>query len=370
MKLIITGGGTAGHINPGIAIARHIREKYPQAEVLFIGTEKGLEKDLVPKEGFKITFIKARGFNRKLSFDIVLTTLDMAAGYIEAKKIIKTFKPDVVVGTGGYVCLPALLAAVRLKVPTLIHESNAFPGITNRLLGKLVDAVAISFKESEKNFKGAKRIILTGNPVRPEILSMSKNEVRADEAADPQPALVLIFGGSRGAERINKAVIDMIALNGGKLPYNLIVSTGQVKFDTVVKSLEEKDFPIQNLENIKIVPYIFDMAQTIADADLVVSRAGAVTISEITAVGIPSILIPFPFATENHQEYNARSLEKQGAAIVILEKDLSPDILNQQIMSLINNREQMNRMAKNAKKMGVVDAVEKIGAIIEELIKK
>lgn len=367
MRIIIAGGGTAGHINPGIAIAKYIESKKPDSDILFLGTEKGLEKDLVPREGFKIQFIKARGFSRKISLDIFLTFKDMISGYLEAKKIIKDFKPLILVGTGGYVCLPAVLAASRLKIPTLIHEANSFPGVANRILGRLVDAVAISFGDTEKYFKGARRIIFTGNPVREEIISTSKTDVRNIEGIDKGIPLVLVFGGSRGAQRINEAIVEIVKLNSGNLPYNMVFATGQNQYGLIIKRLEDSGLALGELKNIKIVPYIFDMAKYMAAADLVISRAGAITISEITAIGLPSILIPFPYATENHQEFNARTLEKQGAAIVVLEKDLSAEVLSQQITSLVNNKEQLVRMSKNARKMGILDASEKIREVIEEL---
>ncbi len=370
MRVLITGGGTAGHINPGIAIAKHITARHPDAAIVFVGTQRGLEKDLVPREGFEIRFIKARGFSRKISLDILRTAWDMVLGYREARKIIKAFKPDIVIGTGGYVCVPIMLAAARLKVHTLIHESNSYPGIANRILSSIVDVAAVSFRKTEEYFKRAKRVMFTGNPIRSEILTASRDEARVSEELKPDMVLVLVFGGSQGAQRINDIVVQMIINNKGILPYKMVFSTGQTQYDWVKEILEQNGLPLEELTSIKIVPYIFDMAKALAAADLVISRAGAVTVSEITAVGVPSILIPFPHATENHQEFNARALEEQGASIVILESDLSSDILNHQIMNLINNKEQLARMARNSKKAGVVDASEKITEVIERLIEK
>lgn len=367
MRVIIAGGGTAGHINPGIAVSKCIKSKYKDAEILFVGTEKGLEKELVPAEGFNIEFINAKGLNRKLSFDFFSTIGNMLKGFLEAKKIIKKFKPDFVIGMGGYVCFPVIMASSRLKIPTLIHESNSLPGIANRILSRFANFTAISFKDTEKYFKKAKALVFTGNPVREEIFTFSREEARAEEGLQKDSVLVLVFGGSRGAQKINEAIIDLIEINNGKLPYNLILSTGKTQYEVVLKGLSEKGYSIETLNNIKIVPYIYDMPKYLSAADLVVGRAGAVTISEITAAGTASILIPFPYATENHQEYNARSLEMNGASIVVLDKDLTGKILNQQISSLVENKELLSRMAKSAKKMGVLDAAQKIVAIIEEL---
>ena len=370
MNIIISGGGTAGHINPGIAIARYIRMKYPEANIIFIGTERGLEKDLVPREGFEIKFIKARGFKRKISFEIFTIIKDNIVGYIEATKLIKLIKPEIVVGTGGYVCLPVVLAASRLKIPTLIHEANSYPGIANRILSKFVDVVAISFKDTKKYFRRSKKVIFTGNPVRLEILSTTKEDARKEEGIEQNEMHVLIFGGSRGAQKINEAVVKMITMNNGRLTYNLVFATGQSQYELVINSLIENKIDIGQCSNINITPYIFDMAQVMAISDLVVSRAGAITISEITARGLPSILIPFPYATENHQEINARTLERDGASIVVLEKELSGEILDHQITSLVNNKEQLTRMSRCARKLGVTNAVEEIVGVIEELRNK
>lgn len=370
MKLIIAGGGTAGHINPGIAIAKHIKSKDIEAEILFVGTEEGLEKELIPAEGYSIEFIKARGLSRKLSFDAFFTAGDMIKGYTQAKKIIKMFKPDFVLGMGGYVCFPVILAAVRMKVPTMIHESNSLPGIANRILARFVNAVAVSFKDAEKYFKKAKRVVYTGNPVREEIFTFSKEEARYEEGLQKDSIMVLAFGGSRGAQKINNSIIELIKINNGKLPYNLILSTGKAQYETVVANLSESGYPVEKLSNIKILPYIYDMPKFLAASDIVIGRAGAVTVSEIAAVGAASILIPFPYAAENHQEFNARSLEINGASIVVLDKDLTGEILNYQISSLVENKEQLARMAKNAKKMGVLDAAQKITKIIEDYIGK
>jgi len=370
MRIIIAGGGTAGHINPGIAVSKCIISKNKDSDILFIGTERGLEQELIPAEGFKIEFIKARGLTRKLSFDVFFTASDMIRGYIESKKIIKKFKPDFVLGMGGYVCFPVIMAAVRLGIPTLIHESNSLPGIANKFLSQFVNIVAVSFKDTEKLFKKAKTVVFTGNPVREEIFTFSREEARTEEGLQKDSVLVLVFGGSRGAQKINESIIDMIKINKGKLPYNLILSTGKTQYEAVVEKLSEGGYPIEMLQNVKIVSYIYDMPKYLSAADLVIGRAGAVTVSEITAAGIASILIPFPFATENHQEFNARSLEMNGASIVVLDKDLTGDILNQQISSLVDNKEQLARMAKSAKKMGVLDAAQKIVAVIEEFMNK
>ncbi len=362
MKFLIAGGGTAGHINPGIAIAKYIKEKQPDAEIIFVGTERGLEKRLVPREGFELKFIKVRGFRRKLSFDTLVALKELLDGISQAGAVIKEFKPDIVIGTGGYVCGPVLFVAARKKIPTLVHEQNAFPGITNRILSRFVDTVAISFKESEKFFSAAKKLVLTGNPIRREMLKIDRKAAREKLGIKEHTPVIVAFGGSRGAEKINQALVEMIRDYLKEVDCKVIFATGESQFDKINMQLEG----ISN-KAAEVVPYIYDMASVMASADLVVCRAGAITIGELTALGVPSIMIPSPYVTANHQEHNARALEKQGAAKVILEKDLSGKLVYQEMISLIRDERRLREMAANAKRVGVRDAIEKIYEIIVKL---
>lgn len=363
MKVIIAGGGTAGHINPGLAIAKKIVEKNKDAKIIFIGTERGMETKLVPREGFELQLIRVRGFRRKLSVDTLKSVRDLLLGIMDARRIIKKEKPDIVIGTGGYVCGPVLYQAAMMKIPTLIHEQNAFPGVTNKILSRYVDKVAISFKEAEKYFKTPKKLVLTGNPVRRELIDVdrSKNAKRADKSVLGN---VVIVGGSLGAQRINDTVTDMLK-NFYNEDFSLIFATGSNRYDNIKKEL--KDYKFNNAE---VVPYIYDAASTYGNADLIVCRAGAITSSEMTAMGIPCIMIPSPNVTANHQEYNARALEKQGASVVILEKELSAQVLYEQIKKLLTDSDYLTKMSRNSKKMGITDASDKIYSIIAELLKK
>lgn len=363
MKVLVSGGGTAGHINPGIAIAKYIKSKNPNCEILFIGTQKGLETKLVPRENFELKLIKVRGFKRKLSTDTLVAVKELFQGLHEARSIIKEFKPDIVIGTGGYVCGPVVFNAARMKIPTLIHEQNAFPGVTNKLLSRFVDKVAISFEESEKFFKNGKKVVFTGNPIRSELLNTDRKAAREKLGIEKDKPFVVIFGGSRGAEPINKTVSELISLHKDERKFYLLFATGEAQYDKIMKRLGNL-----NSKYIKVVPYIYNMAEVMAASDLVVSRAGAITLSELTALGVPSILIPSPYVTANHQEYNARALEKQGAGIVILEKNLNHNILYEQISDLLKDRDKLGEMAANSKKMGITNASEKIYDIIEELL--
>ncbi|MDP4179777.1 MAG: undecaprenyldiphospho-muramoylpentapeptide beta-N-acetylglucosaminyltransferase [Bacillota bacterium] len=354
MKVLIAGGGTAGHINPGLAIAKYIKAQKPDTEIVFVGTQKGLETKLVPREGFELKTIRVRGFRRKLSKDTIVAIKELFQGYYEARRIVARYKPDIVIGTGGYVCGPVVFSASLKKVPTLIHEQNAFPGVTNRILSRFADVTAISFKESEKFFKSAKKLILTGNPIREEMLKVSREKARQKLSLDNKP-FVVIFGGSRGAETVNNTVVEMLKTNYKEGDFRMIFATGENQYSKVIEKLGDAKF-----NSVEVAPYIFDMANIMAAADLVVCRAGAITISELTALGVPSIMIPSPYVTANHQEHNARALEKQGAALVILEKELSGQLLYKKIRDVINDKNKLQEMAKNAKSVSVIDAAEKI----------
>ena len=366
MRVLLTGGGTAGHINPAIAIANYIKEKEPGSEFLFVGTMRGLEKNLVPKCGYDIKFIEVMGLRRSLSAQNIKVLAKYIKSIRDAKRIIKEFKPDVVVGTGGYVCAPVVKAASSLKVPTLIHEQNVFPGLAIKMLSKKADVTAISFPETE-NMMSAKNMVLTGNPLRPNLFQKHDIDVlRAQYGFDEKP-IVLMFGGSLGAEKINEALVEMIAEN--KIDnFNLIASTGERLFDEVKKNLSDKGVDTEKIKNIKVLPYIYNMEEIFFAADVVVGRAGAITVSEITALGKAAVLIPSPYVAHNHQEYNARYLEKNGAAKVVLENEVGGDKISKEINSILENPEALEKMKKSSESIGIKDACEKIYNCIKKLI--
>ncbi len=360
MKYIISGGGTGGHIYPGLAIAKEIMSHEPDAQILFVGTKHGLEGKLVPREGFNIEFIEVSGFKRKLSFDNIKTVLKLFRSFGRIRKIFNEFKPDAVIGTGGYVCGPVVFSAALRKMPTIIHEQNAFPGVTNKILSRYVDAVAISFEESRLRFKSKTKITLTGNPVRSELFELDRDTAKAKLNMPEGRPLVVIFGGSLGAEHINECVIKLINNHCHEIPYNLILSTGMRHHENVMKKIKV-DLP----PSIKVEPYLYNMGEILASADLVVCRGGAITISELSALGVPSIIIPSPYVAENHQEHNARALEQKGAAVVILENQLNSEILYGQILKLISNKELRIKMASSAKKFGKRNAAADIYSLIK-----
>ena len=365
MRVLLTGGGTAGHIIPAIAIANYIKEKEENSEFLFVGTERGLEKTLVPKCGYDIKFIDVMGLRRSLSVENIKVFINYVKSTGVAKRIIKNFKPDVVIGTGGYVCAPVVKAAASLKIPTLIHEQNVFPGLAIKMLAGKADITAISFEETRDMMK-AKKIVLTGNPLRPDLFAVHDIDlVRAQYGFDEKP-IVLMFGGSLGAEKMNEALVQMIEENRIR-DFNLIASTGERHYESISECIK-KTTDLTKVKNIKVVPYIYNMEEIFFAADVVVGRAGAITVSEITALGKAAVLIPSPYVAHNHQEYNARYLEKNGAAKVVLENEVSGERISEEISSILKNKETLAKMQSDSKKIGIADACETIYNYIKEMI--
>ncbi|HYE08749.1 MAG TPA: undecaprenyldiphospho-muramoylpentapeptide beta-N-acetylglucosaminyltransferase [Patescibacteria group bacterium] len=367
MKAILTGGGTGGHIYPAVSIAREIQRRYKNVEIIFVGTEKGLESKIIPKEGFVLKTIKVRGFERKFTLKNLVAVKEAAFSIGSARKIIKDFKPDIVIGTGGYVCGTVMLTAALMGIPTVIHESNAFAGMTNKLLFRFVDKIALNFEEAAKYFRNSRKVVVTGNPIRPELLQATRQEGRHELGFDENAPLVFITGGSRGARKINQSILALAEECSKSGQYQLLHMTGDTQYKAVLQSYKDRKIPTDS-SNIKVVPYLYNMPYALAASDIIISRCGAMTLSEITALGKPSVLIPFPYAADNHQEYNARALEKKGAAIVIVEKDLTEERLKNTVLELLNHKEKLEQTALNSKKLGVRNATEKIGELISELL--
>lgn len=354
----MTGGGTGGHIYPAIAIADRIKRRHPDAEILFVGTERGMEKDIVPKNGYEIRFITVSGFHRKKLWKNFKTAIDLTKGNLQANHIVKEFKPDLVIGTGGYVCGPVVRAAHKRGIKTFIHEQNAFPGVTNKLLEKYVDKVFISFPESKQFFKDESKLVVTGNPIRKSFLLCSLNYSREKMGITDSEFVILCFGGSLGAGKINSTMIHTAEAVYGMPDTRLFFITGRNYYNKVLESLKEKG--IGPSENINIMEYADNMHEYLSAADLVISRAGALTVSEITACGKASILIPSPNVTGNHQYFNAKVVADKGGAIIIEEKDLTDEKLLGTILRLKNNRAALNTMSAASAKVGRIDATDVI----------
>ncbi len=366
MKILFAGGGTAGHINPALAIADYIKERHPNAQISYIGTAEKLEAKLVPQKGYDFHTIKVAGFSRSLSLKGIAHNVDAVkkavTSSIDSKKILKEIKPDVVIGTGGYVSGPVLRAAQQLGIKTAIHEQNAFPGVTTKMLAPKADAVMLAMPEAEKYLKLNKKPIITGNPIRSELLRVKRQEARAKLGLDNKP-LILSFGGSLGARRINESVTDLIKWHNGSDKFYHIHATGKVGYDKMLEDL--KDITLS--DNIKIREYIDDMDICMAAADLVICRAGAITLGELQACGKPAILIPSPYVAENHQYHNALTLKKDGAADIIEEKDLTGEKLIETVEYLIENKPKLEAMSSAAAKNAIIDANERIYKVIMSL---
>ena len=371
MKVIIAAAQTGGHINPGIAIANKIKKENSNAEIMFIGTTRGLENDLVPRAGYELKTIDAYGINRKISIDNIKNMIKTLKGFKEAKKIVKEFKPDIVIGTGGFICGPTILAAKKYKIPTVLHESNAFPGIATKLLSNKVNTVLVGFSDAVKRLPKAKKIVVTGTPTKIKkvnITQSQKDKMISALGLNCDLPIVLVFGGSQGAKSINCTLINIIENKSNK-NYQIIWASGPKQYDIIKKQLEEKNININKIENVKIIPYIYNMEEMMNLADIIISRSGAMTITEIAKTGKPAIFIPFPFATENHQEYNAKVLENVGAAKIILDKDLNEVTLSKVLDSMLKDKNTLIKMGQNAQKVAIDNVEEKIYEEIKELIK-
>ncbi len=368
MRVLFAGGGTAGHINPAIAVANYIKEKEPQSEFLFVGTENGMEKTLVPKMGFEIKFIKIHGFKRSISLQNVKVASELITGTLNAVKIIKEFKPDAVMGTGGYVAGPVLLAAAMLKIPTVVHESNAYPGVTVRMLSKAVDVVALGMEDAAKFLSPKAQIEVTGNPVRPSILACDKATARTKLGLDSRK-VVLIFGGSLGAEKINNVAVDWISQIADSRKYQILMSTGKNnQFEGVMKRFRQNNIDVEKYPEITVQEYIYDMDLALNAADLIIARSGG-SVSEMTALGKAAILVPSPYVAGNHQEHNARAVEKSGGAVVISQSELSLETLTKATEAILGNADVLERMSRGSKSIGITDATDKIYKIMKELKK-
>ena len=359
MKVILTGGGTGGHIYPAIAIADQIKAQHPDAEILFVGTQKGMEKDLVPQAGYPIRFITASGLDRKNLLKNVKTVRDVLKGMAEAKAILQDFKPDAVIGTGGYVCGPIVKQAQAMKIRTFLHEQNAFPGVTNKLLAKGAEKVFISFQEAANHFKGVQHMVAVGNPIRKDFFTGSKEEYR-EKLGIPQDAfVVLCFGGSRGAYAINTAMTAAVDSLKDVPGLKLCFVTGRYYYDSIAEELQRKDVAGAG-GNVQLFPYVNNMHEYLLASDLVISRSGALTVSEITACGKASVLIPSPNVTGNHQFFNAKVVSDRGGAVLLEEKDLTPESLVQAILSVKDSSEKKASMEAAARTVGTADAAKRI----------
>lgn len=370
MKVLLAGGGTAGHINPALAIAGYIKQKQPEAQILFIGNKTGMEQRLVKNAGYEIKSITISGFQRSLSPKSTVANIRTArrtvTSSMEAKKIIAEFMPDICIGTGGYVSGPVVRTAAKMGIPCIIHEQNAYPGVTNKMLSKRVKKVMLAVDAAKKYFNDVD-VVITGNPVRGEILTADKAQSRKKLGLDQRP-LVLSFGGSLGARKVNEAAAELIARSAKDGRYQHIHAYGGNN-EWFTELLKEKGVNLDECPNLDIRPYIDNMNECMAAADLVICRAGAITLSEVQAMGKPAILIPSPNVAENHQYHNAMALVNKGAAELIEESELSGEELIKKADSMLGDPEKLQKISENCKKMAITDANERIYSVVKKVLK-
>jgi len=371
MKLVLSGGGTGGHVYPALAVAQEWLRQSPENQILYIGTEKGLENAIVKKAGLPFETIEVQGFKRSLSLYNLQTIQRFVQGVRDAKRLLRSFRPDVVLGTGGYVAGPVLYAAHRLKIPIAIHEQNVVPGLTNRFLSRYADLIALSFAETERHFRKSANLLLTGNPRASEVVQADPRKGWASLSLPPGTRLVLVVGGSRGAKAINETFLAMIPQLAALPDVHFVYVTGEVHYETIRRQAEQQlSLNPSVRKKLTILPFLDNMPEVLAAAILVVSRAGATMLSEITALGLPSILIPSPYVTNNHQEKNARWLTDAGASVMIREKDLSAQLLFEELAGLLHHPERLQAMGRSAKKLGHPDACQKLCRALIEIARR
>lgn len=371
MNVIFTCGGTGGHINPAIAVANLIKERNPGCNILFIGAKGHMEEQLVPKAGYKLECLPGSGLSRGKNLAAIKKNIKAVKCVFDAvsqcKKIIKDFKPDVIIGTGGYASFPALYAGSKLGIPTCVHEANAVPGLTTKMAANLADQVLVCFEESRKYYKNPEKVEVVGMPIRKEFWEMDREKAREELGIGDKPLLVSTFG-SQGARAMNQMTAELFALEKEDgFPFHHIHAVGSFGWEWMPELVKEKGVDLSQSPTIDMREYIYNMPTVLAAADVVIGRAGSGTCNEIAAAGVPCILIPSPNVTNNHQEKNARVLEAGGGAVVLLEGDCSAKRVYQEITELLKDGQRCGQMRKNLQNIAVADSTDRICRIVEKL---
>ena len=373
MKILFTCGGTAGHVNPAVALAQMFQARNPGCRVLFVGADGGMETRLVPKEGYEIETVTITNFRRSLHPAAIVhngkTLLNMNRSKRQADAILDRFQPDLVVGTGGYASFPVVKAAAKRGIPTAVHESNAVPGLTTKALSKVVDQVMVGFEESRSHYDDPDKVTVTGTPVRSDFFSMTKPEAKRALGVDDGRPLIVSFWGSLGASGMNRQMADFLALEAAKQPFHHIHGAGKQGCPLMLEALRAKGVDLGACPALQLREYIYDMAPVMRAADLVLCRAGASTISELTALGVPALMVPSPYVTNNHQEKNARALEEAGGAAVLLEPECSGQALFQAACGILHDEARLRAMEEAMASLGVRDAAERIYRTVLEIQK-
>ncbi len=369
MNIIVSGGGTGGHIYPALTIIQALRQRVPDARILYVGTPHGLEADIVPREGIDFAAIELSGFERHLTLANVARAGRALGAVLRARRIVRDFRPDVAVGTGGYVAGPILLAASLAGVPTLVQEQNVCAGVTNRILARFATAIAVGMEDARGVFPKEKTFV-TGNPIRPAVLTATRAAGAASFGFDPAKKTVLISGGSRGARSINRAMVGVLARAAAQRDVQYLHVTGADEHADTIARLRACGVQPDAMPHIRVLPYLYNMPEAMAAADIAVFRAGATGLAELAARGVPAILIPYPYAAENHQEKNARALAAAGAAEVILNREISADVLEKTLHALLTDDARRAAMAAAMKRLGKPAAADEIAALALRICKK
>lgn len=362
MKVIISAAGTGGHINPGIAIANKIMKEEPNSKIMFIGTSRGLEKDLVPRAGYELKTLEAYGLKKQINITNIKNMISTLKSTKKAKEYIMEFKPDIVIGTGGYICGPVFSAATKLGIPTILHESNAFPGRAVKMFAKKVDEVLVGFEAAKERLQEARKVVVTGTPTKVTKVNLSeqrRNELLSELNLKKDIPIVLVFGGSQGAKRINDAIIGILKNKLNK-NYQIIWATGPKQYEIIKSELSQDNINIEKIENCKVLPYIYNMEEMYALSNLIICRSGAMTVTELAICCKPAIFIPLPSVGANRQEDNARVVEKLNGARVILNDELEYNVLNKNIVEMTTDLINLDKMGMNVNKLEIKNVDEKI----------
>lgn len=374
MNFVFTCGGTAGHINPALAVANLMRERYPDCNILFIGATGHMEEKLVPQAGYELKCLPGSGLSRQLNLTGIKKNIRAVKCVLNAvkacKRIFREFRPDVIIGTGGYASFPALYAGSSMKIPVCVHESNAVPGVTTKLAARLADRVLVCFEESKAMYPDPSKVEVVGMPVRREFIYGDRAAARKELGIGDEP-LVLSAFGSLGAKVMNQTMAELFRLEKEDgYPFRHIHATGSFGWEWMPGLVKEKGVDLEHTPQIEMLEYFYNMPTLMAAADVIISRAGASTCNEIGAAGLPCILIPSPNVTNNHQEKNARVLESRGGAVVIVEKDCSAEKVYEEMKSLLADPDRRAEMGKNLRQMVTMDSAERICDIVEQLAKR
>jgi UDP-N-acetylglucosamine--N-acetylmuramyl-(pentapeptide) pyrophosphoryl-undecaprenol N-acetylglucosamine transferase len=371
MKVLFTCGGTAGHVNPALALAGLIKERKPESEILFVGARRGLEKQLVEAAGWPFRTVEISSFHRSLAprelKHNLITVKNLLRSPAQARAILEAFPADLVVGTGGYASYPMVRAAAKRGIPAAIHESNAIPGLTTRLLEGHADLIMVGFEECRKNYKHPEKVLVTGTPVRGDFFRLTKAEAKKRLGVDDGKPLIISFWGSQGAAEMNRQTARFLALEAREVPFHHVHAAGKLDSVHMAEYLKGAGVDLTRTPELDVREYIQDMGTYMRAADLVISRAGASTISELTALGVPAIIVPSPNVTHNHQEHNARVLADAGGAVMLLERECSGEKLFDTACSILHDPDRRRRMSAAMGELGSVDASEKIYAAVMDL---